>query len=101
MPRKRRSRGAAILLGLAIAACCLTFAAGAAFSGIESLGRPSPSLSSIERTTLGLYLLAQRGDLLAPAGTSGPTLSFDVEPGMDAGTVAAELARLGGSTGLS
>ena len=95
MPRKRRSP--APLIFIALLAGCLCVGAGFAGmrAGLESLGPASSQLSPVEQVLLGAYLLFNRPSLVAHAPPPLRSASLDIEPGMDAGAVAAELERLG------
>src|SRR3972149_6348326 len=96
MPRKRRSP--APLIFIALLAGCLCVGAGFAGmrAGLESLGPASSQLSPVEQALLGAYLLLNRRPLVAHASPPLRSASLDIEPGMDAGAVAAELDRLRG-----
>ena len=95
MPRRRNRTATLLLVALGVTACCLFGALLAFQSGATSLGPPSPSLSGSERVALGAYLLANRAALLGHGEPPFHTALLDVEPGMDAGAVAARLEALG------
>jgi UPF0755 protein len=76
-------------------ACCLASGVAAVQSGLASLGPPSPSLGEVERVALGVYLLANRGAIFTGGNPPFQAGQLDVEPGTDAGAVAAQLDALG------
>lgn len=95
MARKRSRAAGALLAAVLVLGCACILGAAAVQSGLGALGPPSPYLSDVERTSLGLYLLANQRSLEEPAGAPLRSGILDVEPGMDAGSVADELLRLG------
>jgi UPF0755 protein len=66
-----------------------------ALSGSEDLGPPDPGLSVVERVALAAYLTLRAPDLNAPAGTSGDTVTLDIQPGMTASQAVASLTSQG------
>lgn len=80
---------------MAAAACVCLLSAVLLPTWPTGLGPPSAELSPVERTTLGLYLLVNRGALVRPGEPPFRQAAIDIEPGMDAGAVATELHRLG------
>src|SRR3970040_1146203 len=95
MPRKRRSPAPLIFIALLAGCLCVGAGVGGMRAGLESLGPASSQLSPVEQALLGAYLLLNRRPLVAHAPRPLRSASLDIEPGMDAGAVAAELDRLG------
>lgn len=96
----RRSRPAALLALLALAACC-GFALGGLFilaslpgEAAGRLGPPNPSLPVPQRVLLQGYLLARASALDQPAGAHDAPLEFEVREGETASQVVERLKDL-------
>jgi UPF0755 protein len=101
-PRRRGTGRAALkflLLGivlgsLIIAGWVITITLGST-PALVDLGSPGPDLNPLEQVALQVYLSLYRDALFTPVSAESAPVEFRVEPGEDAGTVAARLAAQG------
>jgi UPF0755 protein len=86
-----------IVFGVVI--CVGVWAVGAAVFGLpmvpESVGEPDPSLTQLQETALGLYLLLNQDALDAPAGPPGTEIDLTVIEGETASAVIQRLSQAG------
>ncbi len=79
--------------------CVGVWAVGAAAFGLPSVpasvGEPDPSLTQLQETTLGLYLLLNQHALDAPAGPPGTAINLMVVEGDTASAVIQRLSQAG------
>ncbi len=94
-PRRRNASCLAIALVVGFGLLCCLGSTLAVEVSVASLGEPAPGLPWPDRTFLAAYLVLNQRDLSSPAGAPDRTVTFEVEPGQDASTVAAALANLG------
>lgn len=88
-----------ILAVFGVVICVAVWVVGAAAFGLPtvpaSVGEPDPSLSQLQETALGLYLLLNQNALDAPAGSPGTTVDLTVVEGDTASSVIQRLSQAG------
>lgn len=88
-----------ILAVFGVVICVGVWVVGAAAFGLPtvpaSVGEPDPSLSQLQETALGLYLLLNQHALDAPAGSPGTTVDLTVVEGDTASAVIQRLSQAG------
>ena len=88
-----------ILTLFGVVICIGVWVAGAAVFGLPtvpaSVGEPDPSLTQVQETTLGLYLLLNQHALDAPAGPPGTAIDLTVAEGDSANVVIQSLSQAG------
>ncbi len=88
-----------ILAAFGVVICVAVWVVGAAAFGLPtvpaSVGEPDPSLSQLQETALGLYLLLNQHALDSPAGSPGTTVDLTVAEGDTASAVIQRLSQAG------